>query len=395
MDLLLAYACTLFVAVLISCRARESVLSTSVLFLAVGLVLGKRPFGFHVPPQELLFRLADLALFSVLYTSGMKTGGLQALRRSWRMPSRALFAGMPLTIAGAALIAHWMLSLSWVGAILIGSALSPTDPIFISGVFRVEAIPERVKHILNVESGFNDGLALPPLLITLALLTGNANRAVVSTVSDLALGLLIGIAIPWTGIRLERSRFFGAAGIFQRLNAFALGLLAVAEAVHANIFFAAFAAGITTATFSEAVTKAFHDFGDQVTELLKLAVLLVFGARVAPVLFAVAPATVYIFAVLAVFAVRPVAIWLSLWRSGLPLREKTMIGIFGPKGFASLVYALMILHSGGAESHQIARTVGLAVTFSIVFFSSTDVFFGRWFGTNQKRPEHRKQPNAA
>lgn len=399
MALALAYACTLFLAVLISCRARETVLSVSVLFLLVGLGLGDRRLGFPVPHQDFLFRLAEISLFTVLFTSGMKTGGLRAITKSWRLAGRALLLGMPFTIAGIAVIAHWLLGFGWAGCILLGAALSPTDPIFVSGIFQVQAVPQRVKHALNVESGLNDGLALPPLVITLAVVAGQQQHAVVSVLWELAIGLLAGAVIPWVGIRLERTRFFGAVGVFQRLNAFAIGLLVltISEVIHANIFFSGFSAGIATATVSAEVTKAFYEFGEVITELLKLAVLLVFGARVAPIILSAFSVQTYVFAILAVLIVRPLVMWLALWRSGLSRRETFIIGIFGPKGFASVVYALIILHSGSRNASNIAAVVALAVTISIVFFSSTDILFGRWFTrtANKPRPEQHDRPDAA
>lgn len=378
--LLVAFAITLFIAVLISCKTRQSVLSVSVLFLASGLLVGKGILHIPVPNRDLLYRLSELALFSVLFTDGMHTGGVANIRKYWHLPGRVLLIGMPLTIVGIGLLAHELIGLSWSLALLVGAVLSPTDPVFVSAIFQFEAVPERIKRVLNIESGLNDGLALPAVLILLNSVSTHSS-SLLSVMWEMVLGVAIGIGIPWIGIKLEASRIFGAAGLFERLNAFALGLLvlAVAEVLGANLFLAAFASGITLVSVSPAATDAFRDFGETVTELLKLAALLIFGARIAPILFSLLPWTDYLFAFLALFLVRPFAVQASMARTGIPQRETLTIGWFGPKGFSSVVYTLMILHASSTGTAHAARVCGLVIAISIVIYSSTDILVGRWY----------------
>lgn len=378
MALLLAFAVTLVIAVLISGLAEKTVLSVAVLFLASGFLLGSGVFGpIHDINPHLLQRIAELALFSVLFTDGMKTGGIHRIRAFWRLPARALLIGMPLTIGGIAVLGRSMTGLAWTGAFLLGSALSPTDPVFVSGIFRFKAVPERVKRLLNIESGLNDGLSLPAVMLLLAY-TGTRGPGLGSIIWELALGIAIGFLIPWFGIRLEQSRLFHASGTFHPLNAFALGLVVLATCyiTNANLFLAAFGAGISIATFGPSFTESFREFGELVTELLKLAALLLFGALIAPRFFTALPILEYGFIVLAVFVVRAVCIYLSLLRSGVTREESLLVGWFGPKGFASVVYGLLIFQAGLIH---MAHLIGLAVAASIVVYSSTDILTGRWF----------------
>jgi NhaP-type Na+/H+ or K+/H+ antiporter len=392
--LLVVYAVTLFVAVLISCKAKESILSVSVLFLVAGFLVGEGVLGAKPPNRDVLYLLSEVALFSVLFTDGMSTGGLKKITSQWHLSGRALLLGMPLTIAGIAMLAHWLVGLSWTASLLIGSVLSPTDPIFASAIFGFEAIPQRVKQVLNLESGLNDGLALPAVLITLDALA-HQSQGFGKILEEMLLGIIIGVAIPWIGIKLEQSRMFGATGLFQRLNAFALGLivLAVSVATNANLFLAAFAAGITIASVSQSVTKAFEGFGELITELLKLAALLIFGARVAPTLFAAMSWNDYVFAALALFLVRPLVMEVSYLRSGLSKAEVLTIGWFGPKGFSSVVYALMVLRTGTPVADHVARISALVIAASIVIYSSTDILVGRWYQTRRDR-EKESLPEA-
>ncbi len=393
---LLSFAVTLFIAVLVSGLAQRSVLSVAVIFLGAGLLLGSGVFG--PPPssnQHTLEIVAEFALFSVLFTDGMRTGGLARLRTAYHHPSLALFIGMPLTIGGIAVLAHFMVHLHWPAAFLVGAVLSPTDPVFVSAIFHIKGVPERMKYVLNIESGLNDGLALPVVMLLLPAM-GARQQTSGSVLESLALGLLIGVAIPWLGIVLERSRFFEAVGLYQPLNAFALGLLVltVSYVTGANLFLAAFAGGITITSFSETVRSAFIRFGALVTELLKLAALLIFGELLAPHLFTPLPAIEYAFVALAILAVRPPAMWLALLRTGLSWREKLGIGWFGPKGFASVVYSLLVLRLGTPDARHVAHLTGLAVAGSIVVFSSTDILVGRWFQRTAVPAEEREQ-NAA
>jgi NhaP-type Na+/H+ and K+/H+ antiporter len=196
------------------------------------------------------------------------------------------------------------------------------------------------------------------------------------------------VLIPLLAIRLERSRFFSASPAYEPLNGFAIGLLvlAVGKATHANLFLAAFAAGITVATFGPRQRVAFEHFGENIAELFKLAALLVFGALISPSFLAEVPWQGWVFAILAIFVARPVALWLSFLRSGLDLREQAAAMWFGPKGFASVVYGLLVLESGITEADEIFHLVALTIVLSILLHSSTDVVVARAFDDEAETP---------
>ena len=176
MTVLLVFAAVLLGAVLLSDLAQRSVLSTAVLFLAAGFVLGPSLVG--VLPaggadEDLVRRLAELALFAVLLTDGARVGARQ-LVSAWGLPGRALLLGMPLVFVLTALAAWGIAGLGWVEAALLGAVLAPTDPVFASAIVGREEVPARLRHLLNVESGINDGLALPVVLVLLSVLGGES-----------------------------------------------------------------------------------------------------------------------------------------------------------------------------------------------------------------------------
>ncbi|CAN5571842.1 cation:proton antiporter [soil metagenome] len=389
MDLLLAFAGMLLLAVLVSSLAHRTVLSTAALFLVGGFLLGEGSLGvLNVRPEdELVATLAELALFSVLFTDGMRVG-LGELRSAWRLPGRALVLGLPLTLLATALMAHYVAGLPWLESFLLGAALSPTDPVLAAAIVGREEIPYRLRNLLNVESGLNDGLALPVVVVLLAA-AGAESVTNLELVSEVLAGIALGVAIPYVAIKLERTRYFSAATAYEPLNAFAIGLLVLALALltHANVFLAAFSAGITVATMSPAMRAAFHEFGELVAELLKLGALLVFGALISLSFLGEIGVRGYVFALLALVAARPLALGLALLRSKLTRKETLAAAWFGPKGFASVVYGLLILDAGIARRDQLFHLVALVVVASILAHSSTDVVVARWFEPGPAPPE--------
>jgi len=381
MTLLLEFAVTLVIAVLVSGLAHRSILSTAVIFLAAGALLGNRYVGALTLDAEdaIVTTLAEFALFSVLFTDGMRVG-IKDLVKAWRLPGRALLLGMPLTWIFTAMLAYWITGLDWTMALLVGAILSPTDPVFAAAIVGREEVPQSLRRLLNVESGINDGLALPVVVLLIDVLSHEPLEPTTLALEIIG-GIVIGIVIPYLVIKLEQSRFFDAATAYEPINAFAIGLvvLALAKTLHQNEFLAAFAAGVTVATIGPEVRESFHKFGELVTELLKLAALLLFGALVSLEVVGDVSWQGLVFAIAALLVVRPVALSIALLGSSLSHRERLVAAWFGPKGFASVVYGLLLLKSGVPESEHVFHLIGFVVALSIVAHSSTDVLVAKWF----------------
>jgi len=292
------------------------------------------------------------------------------------------------------LLARAVVGLPWAESFLIGAVLSPTDPVFAAAIVGREEVPARLRQLLNVESGLNDGLALPIIVAMLAVVSSE-RFSLAGILFEVAAGVVIGIVVPLAAIRLEQSRFFSAHATYRPLNAFAIGLLvlSISSMTHANEFLAAFAAGITVATVGPEVREAFHRFGELVAEILKLAALLVFGALISPRFMGEIPASGYAFALLVLVVVRPVALSLALVRSPLGWRERATAAWFGPKGFASVVFGLLILKVARASkldwtrADQLFHLVALCIAGSIIAHSSTDVLVARWLGRGRDEGE--------
>lgn len=389
MTLLLCFATVLLVAVLISSLAHRSVMSTAALFLGAGFFLGEGMLGvLPLSPQDNIVKdLANLALFAVLFSDGMRVGW-QDLKDAMHLPGRALVFGLPLTLVITAAAAHYLVGLDWWAALLVGAVLAATDPVFAGALVGNDKVPYRLRHLLNVESGVNDGLALPFVMVFLALAAGTGDLHLTQVVIELVLGVAVGITIPYIAIRLERLRWFEASTAYEPINAIAIGMLVfgTAHALHANLYLAAFGAGITVATMGERQKHAFEPHGELFAELAKLAALLVFGALITPTLLGGISWQGWVFAAVALLVARPVALTVSFIGSPLTMREQIAASWFGPKGFASVVYGLIVLESGIPVAEEVFALVALTIVASILAHSSTDVLVAKWFDEEHEAP---------
>ncbi|WP_329311185.1 cation:proton antiporter [Streptomyces sp. NBC_01262] len=386
MVLVAVFGVALLVAVLLSGLAARSVLSTSLLFLVGGALVGDGFLGLvHITPDSGIVAVtADLALFAVLFTDGMHVS-FSALRGAWRNPVRALGLGMPLAFVGMALVTHFLVGLDWTTSFLVGAVLAPTDPVFASAIVGRKEVPARLRQLLNVESGINDGLALPVVLVLIAAAgptSGTAESDLGAIALELIGGLALGIVLPLTVNGLVRFRLLGAEPKLQPLLPLAVGVIlyATCHLTHANPYLAAFSAGAVLASVSPESKHAFEPLGEALAELAKFAALLVFGALLTPHLFGDLSVGGYVAVVLAIVLIRPASLLISLLgTTTIDRREKLTAAWFGPKGFASVVYGLLVLQSGIPHGEQAYTLIAVCIAFSIVAHSSTDVPIARMF----------------
>ncbi|MFD8022578.1 cation:proton antiporter [Streptomyces lavendulae] len=385
MVLVAVFGVALLVAVLLSGLAARTVLSTSLLFLLGGALVSDGFLGLiHITADsEIVSVTADLALFAVLFTDGMHVS-FPKLRQNWKNPARALGLGMPLAMAGMALITHYLVGLDWTTSFLVGAVLAPTDPVFASAIVGRREVPARLWQLLNVESGINEGLALPVVLVLIAAAgptSGHTQASIGEIALELSLGLVFGIVLPLAVAGLVRLRLLGAEPKLQPLMPLATGIIlyGLCHLTHANPYLAAFSAGAVLASISPEAKSHFEPLGEILAELAKFAALLVFGALLTPQLFGDLSVGGYVAVVLAIVLIRPASFLVSLLGARIDRREKLVAAWFGPKGFASVVYGLLVLQAGIPDGEEAYTLIAVCIAFSIIAHSSTDVPIGRLF----------------
>jgi len=373
--LVLAFGVMLLISVSLSGLAARTVLSTALLFLFAGAVLGPGGLGLVQKSAEdsIVAVLADIALFTVLFTDGQRAS-VPALREGWRLSGRALGLGMPLAMIGIAIPAHYLVNLDWPTAFLLGAILSPTDPVFASALVGRADVPLRLRRLLNVESGLNDGLALPFVLIFLAM-AKHENSHIGTVLLELVLGLAIGIGVAALVALAWRAKILTAEPRLQPLGPVAIAVVvyAICHLTHANPYLAAFAAGSTLATLDHVAAESFEPFGDLLSELTKFAALLVFGTLITPDRLSHLGWQGWLLAVVAIVLVRPASMLISLLRTPMPRSERLTAAWFGPKGFASVVYGLLVLQAGLPNGELLFDLIAVTIAMSIILHSSTDV----------------------
>lgn len=381
---LLIFAVSLLMAVLLSDLAGRTILSISVLFLIVGMVCSIAQV-IHVKPTDLIVAsLAEVALVSVLFTDAAKVG-IQDLIQVWTLPSRALFLGMPLTLLGTAFLAHQCADLEWKESLLLGAVLSPTDPVFASALVNSEKISNRLKHLLNVESGVNDGLALPLVMIFQAQMLATSEDHT-GVIIEIFYGMLVGILVPLFTLKLEKMGYFSTNHLYVPILGFAmiLTVFSLSKQIHANEFLAAFTVGVTVASTKSQLKERLFRLSQSLGEIFKLAALFLFGSLISLQRIVGLKFGEVLFIILAIILVRPLALDIALIRSDLSWKERIVAGWFGPKGFASVVFGLMILNSEAPDKNHLFDLISLVVTGSIVLLSSTDILAKKWLNVPAK-----------
>jgi sodium/hydrogen antiporter len=389
--LIVAFGLVLMAAVLVSERANRTVLSSSVIFLGAGFGLGRGGLGWVQLglDEPVIGRFAELSLFAILFVDGAKLP-VAELRRAWKLPGRALLLGMPLTVMALSAAGHWVLGMTWSEAFLVGAILSPTDPVFVTAILEHEGVPARLQRLLGIESGLNDGVALPLVMVLLEVASQDELHPW-KLLFEAGLGVLLGLAAPVGFSWLERRRPFAAAEAYEPLAGVAIAAtcFGASKLLQGNVFLAAYVSGVVLASLRPPFARAVQPFGAPLAEALKLATLLIFGAVLtAHFLFATGWAGI-LFAVTALLAARPLALVLALLGGGLSCREWLAAAWFGPKGFASLLYALLLLGAGLPRATWLFQAAALVIVASIVAHSSTDVAVARTFRTRERATNRR------
>ena len=386
---LLIIGSLLAVAAALSGVMRGTVLSISVLSVTAGIVLAATDVIAIDVSDPGVLELIELALILTLFADGLVVDR-ELLARHWGPPARALVIAMPITLCLLALGAKLLFSgLTCAEAFLLASVLSPTDPVVTSTVVTAQRVPAKIRHTLNLESGLNDGLALPFVLFFLVLATpgGNAGKEATELLGEAAFGAVIGIVLGIAGGYVHRIVPFGVTPRFEGIYAVGFGLAAfgLADVTFGNGLIAAFVAGITLGYFEHEITERFVDFSENVSAIFQVLTFFVFGAIIVATGFDGSVVALLAFIVFALLIARPVSVLLALAGTRLPAPQKAFIAWFGPKGVASILFALLVLDEPVAHGALVFDVAAFMILASILTHGLTDTVGARWIERRMRR----------
>ena len=375
---------------LFSRSAEKSVITAPMAFVSVGILVTYFSIpllteGFGAPAVSIV---AEITLMLVLFIDA-STINLQRLIRERNLPVRLLGIGLPLTMLLGTVIAKLLfpdLSI-WV-LILMALILSPTDAALGQAVVKDPGVPENVRQSINAESGLNDGIALPPILVCLAVLSDTTGETLGTgywlgfTLKQFVFGPLIGGMVGWIGGVLvdTASRRGWMNHTFQSLASVAIAILAfsLAEIVHGNGFIATYFAGLLLGTRTEKIRERIREFGEAESQALVLFIFLLFGIVLIPYSYPHWDLKAFFYALLSLTLIRMIPVAISLYGSGLTRPLIWFIGWFGPRGIASVLYLLMAVIALGIEGYErFTSVIVMTITLSIFLHGVTAVPFSR------------------
>jgi NhaP-type Na+/H+ or K+/H+ antiporter len=387
----------LYGAIAISLGRRS--ITMPIVFVVLGVLLGK--YGFNWLPikanDELVRDLTELTLALLLFADA-STVNFKRLSHDAGLPARLLGIGLPLTMALGAVIAFLLFpSEGWGFALLIAAILAPTDAALGLPIFVNPNVPRRIRRALNVESGLNDGIATPFVTLFIALAVAEEGVAptagwLASAVTQIAIAVAVGASIGVVGGKLVQYAHahkwtYGAPLQFAVLGlAFASYLGSVA--LGGNGFVAAFVGGIAFGAITHGELREGAEYTETTGTLLSLGVWTIFGALfVVPAALMVPDWHIILYALLSLTLIRMAPVALALF--GMKFRRDTtgLMGWFGPRGLASVVFALLAaheLHASGKEAELLSSIATWTILLSVLAHGLSAQPLAAWFARRLK-----------
>ena len=384
-----------FLYSLVAGRIERSAISGPMIFVAAGFILGPSGFGLLAGSADSgeLRILADLTLALILFIDAANAD-LSILKKQFRIPSRMLLLGLPGAIVlGFGFAVLMFDSLSVYEAAILATMLAATDAALGKAVITNQAVPARIREGLNVESGLNDGICVPFLLFFIALTVGGGHggeseSAVALVAQEIGIGMAVGLSLALVGALLLRwcwrRDWVGEVWVQVTVVGLAFASFGVAQSLHGSGYIAAFTGGLLFGFLAKDATHKLVLAAEGIGETLALATWMLFGALVIGPAFELFSWEVVVYALLSLTVVRIVPIVLSLVGSGESVSSRLFLGWFGPRGLASIVFAIIVINSGVPNGEFLGVVVVCTVLLSLVAHGVTARPLAGWLGRKER-----------
>jgi NhaP-type Na+/H+ or K+/H+ antiporter len=374
-------------------------ISGAIVFTAFGMLVG--PMGLDLltweTDRETIRSLAEVTLALVLFTDAAGAD-IGVLKKNRGLPLRLLLIGLPLTILlGFGVGVLLVDSLSLFALALLATMLAPTDAALGKAVVTNQAVPDEVRQGLNVESGLNDGICVPVLFVFLALAldqTGDAgpwHLAVKLVAEEIGIGLVVGLGLTFVGaklLKLARARnWITPTWIQIPVVAMALASFAIAQTLGGSGFIASFSGGLLFGILTKDLREEFLLAAEGTGDTLALVTWVIFGAAVVGQAVGHFSWLILLYAILSLTLIRMLPVFLSLTGSGIDTEGKLFIGWFGPRGLASIVFAVIVVNSELAYTGPLAMTVVCTIALSIIFHGITANPWAKAYGERRRQAQ--------
>ena len=359
-------------------KIERSWISGPIVYTCFGLLIGAQ--GLDIlswnTNHETISGLAEVTLALVLFTDAA-SAHMGVLKKTSMLPARLLLIGLPLTILLGFGLGVWIFDDTSLFAIaLLATMLAPTDAALGKAVITNESVPDEVRQALNVESGLNDGICVPILFVFLALALGHVSGegtgplAVKLVIEEIGICLAVGLVLTLASVQLLKvawqRKWLTPTWIQVPVVALALACFTLAQYLGGSGFIASFSGGLLFGILEKSMRDDYLRAADGTGDTLALLTWVIFGVAVAGNVLTSLSWPVFFYALMSLTVIRMLPVFLALTGSGISTEGKLFMGWFGPRGLASIVFAVIVLNNELPANHEIIMTVAFTIILSII-----------------------------
>ena len=365
-----------FIYGLISKKIDSSYISGPIIFLAFGILVG--PYGLGVfklaEGSSMIKNLAEFTLALILFTDA-SMAKVEVIKHNLNIPRRLLLVGLPLTIVLGFIGAYYLFyDFSWVEAAILAVILAPTDAALGKAVVTNPKIPGKVRESLNIESGLNDGICVPFLLLCFAFAIESKSGLEIITngyfIRAIGIGVAVGLGLAYTGVyfikQFYRKGWIGASMQQVIVISLTFSIFSLAQFLGGSAFIACFVGGLVFGIQARELKKKLVLAAEGVGDTMALITWVVFGALIIARIFNNIDLAIIIYALLSLTVIRMLPVFLALAGLNIEAKTRLFIGWFGPRGLASIVFVVMALELDLPHENTIISVVACTIVFSIL-----------------------------